>query len=80
MLLYRWPTSPYVRKVKVLLLKAGIHGRINKILISPSESENTPHDRNLLTKTPALLLDAGAVLLGLSMICEYADRTHDGLH
>jgi len=62
MQLYRWPTSPYVRKVKVLLLKAGILGRINKILISPSESENTPHDRNLPSKTRVLALDARAVL------------------
>ena len=80
MQLYRWPTSPYVRKVKVLLLKAGIHDRIDKIFISPFESENTPYDRNLLSETPALVLDAGAVLFDFSMICEYADRTHDGLH
>ena len=80
MQLYLWPTSPYVRKVEVLLLKAGLHDRIDKIFISPFESKNTPHDQNLLSKTPALVLDAGAVLLDFSIICEYADRTHDGLH
>ena len=50
MQLYRWPISPYVRKVEVLLLKAGIHDRIDKIFISPFESENTPHDQNLFSK------------------------------
>ena len=80
MQLYRWPMSPYVRKVEVLLLKAGIHDRIDKIFISPFESENTPHDQNLPSKTPAPVLGAGAVLFDFSMICEYADRMHDGLH
>ena len=80
MQLYRWPTSPYVRKVTVLLLKAGIHDQIDKIFISPFENVNTPHDRNLFSKTRSLVVDAGAVLFVFSMICEYAERTHDELH
>ena len=78
MQLYYWPTSPYVRKVMVLALEAGVDSRFEVLHTSPRKSGHDLQDRNPLGKIPALRLDDGTVLFDSPVICEYLDSLHDG--
>jgi len=69
-------TSPYVRKVRVVALEAGIE--LDLIPTAPwSPDTDLPKD-NPLGKVPALLTDGGEVLYDSPVICEYLDARHSG--
>ena len=78
MQLYYWPTSPYVRKVMVSALEAGVDGHFEVLHTSPFKTGHDLQDRNPLGKIPALLLDDGTALFDSPVICEYLDSLHDG--
>ena len=66
MRLFHSPTSPYVRKVMVLLHETGLLPRVELVAAqgTPVDPGSMPVDRNPLGKIPALdLLAAGATLL-----------------
>ena len=78
MLLRFLATSPYVRKVMVLALEAGLGERIEKIPTSPQADEDSLIEHNPLSKVPTLICDDGTVLYDSPVICEYLDSLHEG--
>jgi len=78
MQLYFVPTSPYARKVKVLILETGLEGRIEYVFARPSDTDHDLKARNPLGKIPALIADDGMVIYDSPVICEYLDDQHDG--
>ena len=78
MLLRFLATSPYVRKVMVLALEAGLGDRIEKVPTSPQADEDSLIEHNPLSKVPTLVCDDGTVLYDSPVVCEYLDTLHDG--
>lgn len=76
MKLFSSPTSPFVRKVHVLIREAGMTG-IDYIPVSgnPVAPGSLPVDHNPLGKIPALLTDDGRAIYDSRVICRYLD-TH----
>lgn len=74
MKLYHSPTSPYVRKVMVLIHETGLKG-IDLITATgtPLDPGSVPVDRNPLGKVPALDLEDGTTLYDSRVICRYLD-------
>jgi glutathione S-transferase len=79
MRLYSSPTSPFVRKVRVLIAEAGIDG-VETVAVSgtPIDTGSMPVALNPLGKIPALVLDDGRVLFDSRVICRYLDSLHGG--
>ncbi len=74
MKLYYSRNSPFVRKVLVLAIEAGIEDRLERIDCTAT----TPVDpdavlSNPLKKVPALATDSGETLFDSRVICEYLD-------
>ncbi len=72
MLLYHSLTSPYSRKVRVLLLEKGI---IHQGL-DVATSERQPSTHNPLGKVPTLVLDDGTALFDSTVITEALDALY----
>ncbi|MDP4033862.1 MAG: glutathione S-transferase [Pseudorhodobacter sp.] len=75
MRLYHSPTSPYVRKVMVLLHESGLLNRVTLIAASgtPVDTGSMPLDQNPLGKIPALERHDGPALYDSRVICRYLD-------
>lgn len=74
MKLYYSPTSPYVRKVMVLIHEARIAGiELVTAQGTPLDSGSIPVDRNPLGKVPALDRPDGPTLYDSRVICRYLD-------
>lgn len=72
--LYHSPTSPYVRKVVVLMAEAGISGVVRVAAAgSPVDSAAMPLEQNPLGKIPALTRPDGPALYDSRVICRYLD-------
>lgn len=83
MQLYYSPTSPYVRKVMVLLHETNQLQDIELITASgtPLEPAEGLQDRNPLAKVPVLMRPEGAALYDSRVICRYLDaRAKAGLY
>jgi glutathione S-transferase len=83
MKLYHSPTSPFVRKVTVLLHEAGATDQVPLIPVAgtPLDTGTLPVDRNPLGKIPALERDDGPTLYDSRVICRYLDdRLGAGLY
>lgn len=81
--LYFSPTSPYVRKVMVLLHETGQIGDVELVpgSGSPVDSGTAPLDANPLGKVPALERPDGPALYDSRVICRYLDdRADAGLY
>jgi glutathione S-transferase len=81
MRLYFSPTSPYVRKVTVLLHETGQFGAVELVSASgnPVDRGTAPVDANPLGKVPALERPDGPALYDSRVICRYLDsRANDG--
>lgn len=78
MLTLRWsPTSPYVRKVMMLLIERGLEDRVERVATDPwSADTDLPRD-NPLGKVPALTLEDGTTLFDSPVIVEYLDSLGD---
>lgn len=83
MRLYSSPTSPYVRKVHIVLRETGqldaveMEGAIG----TPLDASKMPTQHNPLGKIPALELDNGTALFDSRVICRYFDaRGKAGLY
>jgi glutathione S-transferase len=72
------PTSPYVRKVAVVAIEAGLDERIERIETDVWNAATDIAEDNPLGKVPALITDEGMVLCDSPTICEYLDSLHDG--
>jgi glutathione S-transferase len=74
MKLFHSTTSPFVRKVEVLMHEAGITGiTLIPAAGNPVAPGNMPVDHNPLGKIPALLRDDGSALYDSRVICRYLD-------
>lgn len=75
MRLYHSPTTPFGRKVMVLILESGLIDKIEVVSVSgtPLQPGSLPVDRNPLGKIPALETDAG-VIFDSRVICRYLDQ------
>lgn len=75
MKLYHSPTSPFVRKVMVLLHEAGATDRVTLVSATgtPLEPGTLPVERNPLGKVPALERPDGPTLYDSRVICRYLD-------
>jgi glutathione S-transferase len=73
MKLYSSPTSPYVRKVRVVAIEKGLADRIEVVDANPWPEPAIVAAVNPLGKVPALVGDDGIVLYDSPVICEYLD-------
>ncbi len=81
MKLYYSPTSPFVRKVSVLLLETGQEVERVPAAGNPLDPGTAPLHLNPLGKVPALVTDAGQALFDSRVICRYLDdRAGAGLY
>jgi len=75
----RWaPGSPFVRKVMVTAIEAGLEGRIERVETNYADPDDAFVTDNPLGKVPALTLDDGTVLADSPVICAYLDSLHGG--
>lgn len=80
MILYSSQTSPYVRKVRVLLLETGQGDSVEEIPSSTSPNAPTAGlvAKNPLMKIPALERPDGPTLYDSRVICQYLDARSGG--
>jgi len=78
--LHSSPTSPYVRKVRVLLLETGLDAQVEHVItaVTPTSPNAALNMDNPLGKVPALQIEAGMALYDSPVICEYLDSLHGG--
>ena len=74
-------TSPYVRKVRVLLLETGLEDRVELIdtRATPTNPNAELNVDNPIGKVPVLLTENGMALYDSPVICEYLDSLHSGI-
>jgi glutathione S-transferase len=71
-------TSPFVRKVVVLIHEIGLDDQVESTTVDGwSEPESLTGD-NPLSMVPTLRLDDGSSLFDSAVICEYLDSQHAG--
>lgn len=80
MRLYHSPTSPYVRKVMVLIMETGQCQDVTMVPAAgtPTDPGTLPLSRNPLGKIPALELSDGPTLYDSRVICRYLDDRAGG--
>lgn len=76
MKLYYSPTSPFVRKINVFAIEAGLDKQIEWVKTNPWQVEDILTAENPLSQVPTLITDDGMVLYDSSVICEYLDSLH----
>ena len=64
------PTSPYSRKVRILILEKGLD--VEDVTSVPFDDDDILHTANPLGKVPALMVDDMAIY-DSTVICEYLD-------
>mgnify|MGYP005652199541 FL=1 len=75
----RWsPTSPFVRKVVVLVKEKGIEDLIEKEKSNPLSREDRAATPSPLGKIPCLVTDAGQSVFDSPVIMEYLDTECEG--
>jgi len=80
MRLFHSPTTPFGRKVVVLLLETGQDAAVEVVNVvgNPLDPGDMPLDRNPLGKIPALVLDDGQAIHDSRVICRYLDDRAGG--
>ncbi len=71
MKLYCSPTSPYVRKVRVIAAELGLSDQIEEIEVDPHASPSELLALNPLSKIPVLVTERDEVLPDSNLIIEY---------
>ncbi|MGB5733380.1 MAG: glutathione S-transferase N-terminal domain-containing protein [Thiohalocapsa sp.] len=78
MLLRHSHTSPYVRKVTVLLHETGLVDQVRVESVDGWSEPDALTADNPLSMVPTLVLDDGSTLFDSPVICEYLDSLHAG--
>ena len=78
MKLYYSATSPYARKVRVLIIEHGLQEAVELVRADPMAENAASKIGNPLSKVPALEMDDGAHLFDSPVICEYLDHQAAG--
>jgi len=73
MQLYYNVTSPYTRKVRIVLHEKGLFDRTEQILVDPWSDPAMLHAAVPVGRVPALVTDDGLVLGESTTICDYLD-------
>jgi len=73
MQLYYSNTSPYSRKVRLVIHIKGLEKQVKEILVNPFSDAQELKAVNPLGKIPTLILDNGEVLYDSPVICHYLD-------
>ncbi len=71
-------TSPYVRKVLMVMIEKGLQGRIELVPTDAWSPETDLPNQNPLGKVPTLVLEDGTALYDSPVICEYLDSLGGG--
>ncbi len=77
MKLYYSNTSPYSRKVRMVMLIKTLEQQVETVLINPFEDQEQLKKLNPLGKIPVLVLDNNEVLFDSPIICHYLDSLCD---
>ncbi|MEO1192053.1 MAG: glutathione S-transferase N-terminal domain-containing protein [Pseudomonadota bacterium] len=72
------PSSPFVRKARVVALETGVADQVTLVDTDPWNPDDPLPDTNPLGKVPALVDGEGQVFAGSTLICEYLDSLHNG--
>jgi len=78
MKLYYSATSPYARKVRVLIIEQGLQDAVSLERADPMAENAATRIGNPLSKIPALELKDGTHLFDSPVICEYLDHEAAG--
>jgi len=78
MLLRHSHTSPFVRKVAVLLHETGLADQVATETVDGWSEPDQLTDDNPLSMVPTLVLDDGSSLYDSPVICDFLDRQHGG--
>lgn len=73
MKLYYSKTSPYARKVRLVLEEKGLSNDTDYMLVNPFETHKDLVEANPLSKVPTLVLDDGSIFYDSPFICRYLD-------
>ncbi len=66
-------TSPYSRKVRMVVIEKGLDEQVEMVACNPFNDAAMLKDANPLAKVPVLILDEGNALYDSPVICEYLD-------
>jgi len=67
-------TSPYSRKVRMVVIEKGLDEQVEMVACNPFNDAAMLKDANPLAKVPVLILDEGNALYDSPVICEYLLR------
>lgn len=79
MKLYHSSTSPFARKVRVLIREKGALAQVTEETTSAMSDPQSLIEANPLGKVPALILKDGASYFDSPLICEYLDAVLGGV-
>lgn len=74
MKLFASTTSPFVRKVTILLHEKGAFERVSVEYVDPWATPEALTAVNPLSKVPTLVLENGETIVDSAVICDYLDR------
>ncbi|MBP2301356.1 glutathione S-transferase N-terminal domain-containing protein [Azospirillum picis] len=78
MMKLRWSaTSPYVRKVMMVVIERGLADLVERVPTDPWSADTDLPEDNPLGKVPALTLETGTTLFDSPVIVEYLDSLGD---
>ena len=72
------PTSPYVRKVRIVLIETGLDKRVELVVTNPWAADTDLGDDNPIGKVPTLVDDEGHQVFDSRTIVDYLDAMHGG--
>ncbi|MFN4354411.1 glutathione S-transferase N-terminal domain-containing protein [Parvibaculum sp.] len=78
MKLYCSHTSPYARKVRLLIHEKGATARVTEETVAAMEDPAALHEANPLGKVPALVMGDGTSWFDSPVICEVLDKMLEG--
>ena len=70
------PTSPYARKVRIVLFETGLDKRVQFVPTDPWAPETDLGRDNPIGKVPTLIDDDGHRVFDSDVICDYLDGMH----
>ena len=71
-------TSPFVRKVSIVLIETGLSDRVENVPTNPWDPKSDLPAQNPMGKVPTLISSQGVEIFDSSVICEFLDNLHSG--
>ena len=71
-------TSPFVRKVSIVLIETGLSDRVENVPTNPWDPKSDLPAQNPIGKVPTLISAQGTEIFDSSVICEFLDNLHAG--